>query len=248
MKALILAAGYAVRLKELTQETPKALLEIGRRRIIDRIIDKILKVEDIDSIYLITNDRFFEKFNGWIESSGYRNRISLISDGSTSNETRRGAIKDLEIAIREGHIDEDLLVVAGDNLFEFDLNEFLKFALARNDGTSVALYDIGERESAKKFGIVELNKDKRIVDFEEKPRHPRSSLISTGIYYFPKGKLSLVKRYLETSEESDAPGYYISWLTKKDRVYGFIFYEDWYDIGDLESLKKADSKYLRQGG
>lgn len=246
MKALILAAGYAVRLKELTSDMPKPLLEIGRRRIIDRLLDKIVNIKEASALYIITNDKFFEKFSDWLKNSKYHDKITLLNDGSVSNETRLGAIKDLEIAIREGGIDDDLLVVAGDNLFEFDLNEFLKFSQARRDGTSVALYDIRDYKLAKRFGVVKADEDGRVVDFEEKPEDPKSTLISTGIYYFPKEKLSFIKEYLKISERSDAPGYYISWLVKKDRVYGFAFSEDWYDIGDIESYKKANSEYLEK--
>lgn len=247
MKALILAAGYAVRLKELTRDTPKSLLEIGGRKIIDRIVEKITRTKEIGSIYLVTNSKFFEKFKSWVKDSGYSNSISIINDGTTSNEMRLGAIKDLEIAITEGQIDEDLLVVAGDNLFEFELTQFLKFAMSKNDGVAIAVHDIRDRIAAKRFGVVELDKDKRVVDFEEKPTSPKSTLISTGIYYFPKGKLSSIKEYLTTSGKSDAPGYYIAWLVKKDRVYGFAFKEGWYDIGDIESFKKADSEYRERG-
>ncbi|MBI4974657.1 MAG: NTP transferase domain-containing protein, partial [Candidatus Omnitrophica bacterium] len=164
MKALILAAGYAVRLKELTRDTPKSLLEIGGRKIIDRIVEKIIKIRTIDSIYLVTNAKFFEKFNTWLKNSKYRDKISLINDGTTSNETKLGASKDLEIAISEKHIDEDLLVIACDNLFEFELDEFLKFAIAkRRNGVSIAVHDIRDRESAKRFGVVEIDKDKRVI-------------------------------------------------------------------------------------
>ena len=247
MKALILAAGYAIRLYPLTTNAPKPLIEIARRKIIDRILDHIANIKKVDSIYIITNDKFFEKFSDWLNGSRYRNRISLINDGSTSNETRLGAIKDLEIAIVEKDIDDNLLVVAGDNLFEFDLDEFLKYASDRPDGISVALYDIKDYASARRFGVVKVDRDNRIVDFEEKPEGPKSTLISTGIYYFPKKKLPFIKEYLDTSGKGDdAPGYCISWLAKVDVVHGFIFSEDWYDIGDIESLKKADSEYLKK--
>ena len=247
MKALILAAGYAVRLKELTHDTPKPLLAIGGRKIIDRIVEKLIKTGKIDSICLVTNAKFFEKFNIWLKHSKYHDKISLINDGTTSNEMRLGAIKDLEIAISEKHIDDDLLVIAGDNLFEFDLDEFLKYASDRPDGISVALYDIKDYASARRFGVVKVDRDNRIVDFEEKPEGPKSTLISTGIYYFPKKKLPFIKEYLDTSGKGDdAPGYCISWLAKVDVVHGFIFSEDWYDIGDIESLKKADSEYLKK--
>ena len=243
LKTLILAAGYAIRLYPLTKDTPKPLLEVAGRKIIERILDKVLRVEGIRSIYIISNDKFFEKFNLWLESSKYRGKASLINDGSVSNETRLGAIKDLDIALKVKSKDDDLLVIAGDNLFEFDLDEFLGFSRSRRDGVSIALHDIGDPSAARRFGVVSIDSQNRIVDFEEKPRMPKSTLVSTAIYYFPKEKLPSITAYLEASDKVDAPGYYISWLSRTDKVYGFIFSEDWYDIGDIESLKKADSRY-----
>lgn len=246
MTVLILAAGYAVRLKDLTQDNPKPLLEIGKRKIIDRIVDKVAALKDAPFIYIITNAKFFERFNGWLKVSRHRDRISLINDGSTSNETRLGAIRDLEIAIEEKAVDDDLLVIAGDNLFDFDLDEFLKFASMKVDGVSVALHDIKDRIDAKRFGVVKVDEDRRVIDFEEKPAYPKSTLISTGIYYFPRDKLSFIKEYVKTSSKTDAPGHYIRWLSERDKVYGFIFSEDWYDIGDIGSYNKADKAYLEK--
>lgn len=246
MKILILAAGYAVRLYPLTLDNPKPLIEIGGRKIIDRILEKIADIKGAYSIHIITNEKFFEKFRKYLEICKYRDRISLINDGSTSNETRCGAIKDMEIAIREKSIEDDLLVVAGDNLFDLDLNTFLKFAASHPDGVSIALYDVKEISAAKRFGVVKIDRTKRIIDFEEKPQAPKSTLISTGIYYFPKKKISFIKEYVKGANKLDAPGYYISWLSKTDKVFGFAFSETWYDIGDMESYKKADQAYLEK--
>ncbi len=246
MKVLILAAGYAVRLQNLTSDTPKSLLNIGKKKIIDRILEKVKGIENIDNIYIITNDKFFGKFDSWLKNSKYHSGISLINDGSTRNENRLGAVKDLELAIKKEGIEEDLLVIAGDNLFEFKLGKFIEFALSRIDGTSVALHDIKDHKSASRFGVVKVDEDNRVVDFEEKPENPKSTLISTGIYYFPKDKLSLIEKYFRSSDRTDAPGYCISWLSKMDKVYGFVFDEDWYDIGDLDSYRKANSEYLKK--
>ncbi len=246
MKILILAAGYAVRLKEITRDRPKPLLDIGRRKIIDRIIEKVASLEGAPSIYIVTNAKFFDSFDKWLKTSKEKKRTALINDGSTLNENRLGAIKDIDLAIKKGAIDDDLLVIAGDNLFDFDLGEFLKFAVTRPDGVSVALHDIKDIESAKRFGVVSVDEKKRVVDFEEKPANPKSTLISTGIYYFPREKLRFIKEYVATSDKLDAPGYCIGWLSRRDKVHGFVFSEDWYDIGDVESYKRADNKYLEK--
>lgn len=244
MKVVILAAGYAVRMHPLTLKTSKTLLAINGRKIIDRILDKIAALEyPVDSIYIVTNAKFFENFAAWLKKSKYRKRISIINDGTITNETRLGAIQDLEMAVKSVFINDDTLVIAGDNLFDFDINKFVKFAARNSNGVSVALHDVKDRNAAKNFGVVGIDADNRVVDFEEKPPDPKSTLISSGIYYFPGEKLSLIDEYVRMQSKLDAPGYYISWLSKVDKVYGFTFLEDWYDIGNIESYKKADSEY-----
>jgi len=246
MKALILAAGYAVRLQPLTLHTSKSLLVVGGRKIIDRIIDKITALPEISQIHIITNARFFSAFREWLGQSPHKDMISVINDGTLNNDTRLGAIKDMELAIKKKAIADDLLVVAGDNLFDFELAKFLDFAVAKPDGVSVALYDIEDLENAKNFGVVKADNNNIVVDFEEKPQDPKSTLISTGIYYFPKEKLPFIKEYVKMQNKLDAPGNCISWLSKAGRVYGFVFTEDWYDIGSTESYKRADREYLKK--
>jgi len=244
MKILILAAGYAIRLHPLTLDMPKSLLPVGGRTILDRILDKLASLDGVDSIYIITNEKFFQKFKDWVKGSNHAGKISIINDGTTTNDTRHGAIKDMEIAISGRHIEEDLLVVAGDNLFDLDMVSFVNFAKEKRSGISIALYDIKSLEAAKKFGVVKVDDRHRVVDFEEKPEAPKSTLVSTGIYFFPKEKLPSIKGYIsKMAEKKDAPGYYISWMSRNDVVYGFKFLEDWCDIGDIESYKKADRKY-----
>lgn len=245
MTVIILAAGYAVRLQPLTLNTSKSLLPIGNKKIIDRILEKVLKVSGISSVYVITNSKFFKPFGDWLKDAGYKQKISVICDGTTTNENRLGAIRDLEFVIKEGAITDDILVVAGDNLFEFDLAAFLKFARKRK-GVAVALHDIGSISLARSFGVVAIDENKKVVDFEEKPENPKSTLISTGIYYFPKDKVAFINEYVKMQTKLDAPGYYMGWLSKRDEVYGFKFTEDWYDIGTLESYKKADQEYLKK--
>jgi len=244
MKVLILAAGYATRLHPLTLNTPKPLLPIGGKAIIDRIIDNVLAIKEIDFIYVVTNAKFFPHFKEWLKTAPCGDKATIINDGTTTNENRYGAIKDIEITVAEERIDDDLLVIAGDNLFGFNMQDFSLFAREKSDGSTVALYDIGSRDAATRYGVVSVDEHLRVIDFEEKPSQPKTTLVSTGVYYFPKEKLSFLKEYVKIQDKKlDAPGYYVSWLSKKDTVYGFIFQEEWYDIGDMESYKEADRKH-----
>jgi glucose-1-phosphate thymidylyltransferase len=246
MKVIILAAGYAVRLQPLTINTPKPLLAVGGKTILDRIFGKIDAIKGWDAAYIVTNAKFSGNFEAWRMASKYGDKVTVINDGTTTNENRLGAIKDLEIVVRGCAIDDDLLVVAGDNLFDFDLDVFIEFAKTKQDGVSVALYDVGSKELAKNYGIVKLDDDQQVIDFEEKPKEPKSTLASTGLYYFPKNKLSFIEKYVKMQNKLDAPGYYIGWLSKADKVYGLRFLEDWYDIGSIESYKEADRKYTER--
>jgi glucose-1-phosphate thymidylyltransferase len=245
MKIIILAAGYAVRLQPLTLNMPKSLLPVGGKLIMDRIMDKLSLIKGWDEIYVITNDKFYSNFVKWAQGTAFKDKISVINDGTTSNDNRLGAIKDMYVVIEDKAIDDDLLVVAGDNLFEFDVANFMEFARS-SDGVSVALYDVGSLELAKNYGVLKLDKYNKVVEFEEKPPAPKSTLVSTGVYYFPKNKLPFIHKYVKMHSKLDAPGYYIGWLSKEDKVYGFRFLEDWYDIGSIESYKAADKKYTEK--
>jgi glucose-1-phosphate thymidylyltransferase len=248
VKLLILAAGYAVRLQPLTLNTPKPLLPIGGKPMIDRILAKAASVKNVDSVHVVSNSKFFRNFVEWKNARKDASRIFLVDDGTMTNDTRLGAVRDMELAVRECSIDDDLLVIAGDNLFDLDLQAFLKFAQAHSDGVCVALYDVGSIEAAKKFGVVRIDQNGLVTDFEEKPQAPKSTLISTGIYFFPKKKVSGLRKYVGMEgAKLDAPGYYIRWLSANDKVYGFPFSEKWYDIGDLESYKRADEEYTKKG-
>ncbi len=245
MKIIILAAGYAVRLQPLTLNMPKSLLTVGGKSIMDRIMDKLSLVKGWDEIYVVTNAKFYDNFTGWAQGTPFRDKISVIDDGTTSNENRLGAIKDMYVVMEDKAINDDLLVVAGDNLFEFNILAFMEFA-GSNDGVSVALYDVGSTDLARNFGVVQLDRRNMVVDFEEKPRDPKSTLVSTGIYYFPKNKLPFIHKYVKMQSKLDAPGYYIGWLSREDKVYGFKFIEDWYDIGNIESYNKANLEYTEK--
>jgi len=244
MKALILAAGYATRLRPITLNKPKPLLPIARRPIIEYLIANIEQVHEIDRIYLVTNRRFFSKFHGWLKNFSSRKQIEILNDESLCDEDKLGAIGDMAFVIAKKQIDDDFLVVGGDNFFQFNISDFVEFFKAR--GISVALYDIGDKVLARRYGIVELDDRGRIIDFQEKPSEPKSSLVATCIYLFPKEKLHLIGRYLKGSNNPDNPGLYIEWLARREPVFGFISKGRWYDIGNLDSYRRANQDYTRQ--
>lgn len=241
MKVLILAAGYATRLYPLTLDTPKPLLKLRNKPIIDYIIEKIEQLEDIEQIFIVSNNKFYEQFNHWLNSRNHNggHKIKLINDGSINVEDRFGAVGDIHLVIKQESANDDLLIVAADNLFDFDLRQFIEFSLAKRPYHSICLYTENDHLDLSKFGIAQLNSDSQILSFEEKPSSPKSNLISTCIYLLPKEKLNLVSRYLELGNHHDTPGCYIKWLTQSDKVYGKTFAGIWYDLGDFDSLSKA---------
>lgn len=245
MKALILAAGYATRLYPLTRNKPKPLLKVGKKTIVDRLLDKIDKVAQIDHIYIVTNQKFSSNFEDWKHSSEFKKKVTIVNDRTLTNETRLGAIGDMELVIKECCIDDDILVLGGDNLFGFELADFISFAISKG-ASAVALRDVERLEEAKKYGIVKLSDDERIIEFTEKPKDPRSTLAAMCVYYFPKEKLGLLKTYLETGLNKDQPGHYMRWLSENDKVYGYRFSGEWFDIGDKKLLKQADEIYRKK--
>ena len=243
MKGLILAAGYATRLYPLTKDKAKPLLPVGGKTMIDRVLDKILAVGEVDTVFVVTNQKFSEQFAGWADSGKRQVPVRVINDKTLSNDDRLGAIGDIGLSITEGGIADDLLVVAGDNLFDLDLREFVRFAREKDPYPSIAVYDVKDKEQASLYGVLALDDDARVVSFEEKPKNPKSTLASTCIYYFPKAKLDLVGKYLNTSGKKDAPGNYIKWLAENEGVYAYAFSEAWYDIGSRASYEEVKKIY-----
>jgi len=256
MKALLLAAGYATRLYPLTLDKPKALLPIGLKPIINYIAENVKRTGKIDEIFVITNHKFYSHFKDWAIKAmvpgtliGARHHciIKVIDDGTLSNDDRLGAIGDIAFAIKKENIKEDLLVIGADNIFDFELKDLLKFAESKNSPNCVGLYDLADTALAAKYGVVSIDKSGSIVDFQEKPKQPKSTLISTCIYYFPSGKLNLFEKYLNgPGNQKDASGNYIKWLSDNDSAYGFVISGRWFDIGDIQSYKIADSEFTKK--
>ena len=244
MKALILAAGYATRLYPLTKEYPKPLLDVGGRPIIDYIIDKLGKIEAVDEIIVITNNKFIGQFKNWKIKLHSQKEISLVDDLTKSHSDRRGAIGDMDFAINNAGITEDLLVVGGDNLFEDDLNDFLSFTRLHRSYPVIGVYNIKSKTKAQNYGVIRLDQKNKIIDFQEKPDKPKSALVAMCLYYFSKERLGLVREYINTRRDKhDATGLYIDWLRKQMPVYGFIFNGYWYDIGHHQFYNEAREKF-----
>ncbi|MFA5145590.1 MAG: nucleotidyltransferase family protein [Candidatus Omnitrophota bacterium] len=245
MKALILAAGYATRLYPLTKEYPKPLLVVEQKPVINFIIDKLKNLDEIDEIIVVTNSKFISRFRKWRQGLRIQKRVSLVDDLTKDNLDRRGAIGDIDFAINKRRVKDSLLVVGGDNLFDGDLKGFLRFTLVNKNSPVIGVYDIKDKLRANKYGVIKLGKDKKLIDFKEKPRNPKSALVAMCLYYFPKDKLGLIKEYVAgKARKTDATGSYIDWLRKKEPVYGFVFNGRWYDIGDHKFYNEAKLAFV----
>lgn len=250
MKALVLAAGYATRLRPLTDTWAKELLPVGGRPILDWIVDAIAEVDAIDEVHIVTNARKAPAFHAWAAARG--GEVRVHDDGTTSNDDRLGAIGDLRFVIENAAIDDDMLVIAGDNLFEFSLPEYVAFWDGKRSqagaASAVAVRDVGTIEIARRMGVVELAGDDRVTTFVEKPDAPRSTLAATASYLFDRAHVALVGQYLDAGNPHDQPGRYVAWLQAREPVYGWVFTEPWYDIGDAEQLLVADNHLRAKRG
>ncbi len=241
MKALVLCAGYATRMYPLTLDKPKALLPVAGKPILEYIMDALVTVVEINGIFIVTNAKFLTHFVAWREVYETKKEIYCLSDGSTSEENRLGAIGDMKFIIDKEAIDDDLLVVAGDNLFNFHIREFVDFF--KTHGTSIAVYDIRDKEKMKKFGEVRIDGRLRVVDFVEKPADPQTTLAASCLYLFGRDALKLIDKYIEEGKNPDQPGRYIQWLHKKKDVFAFTIPGQWFDIGDLSEYEKANQSF-----
>jgi glucose-1-phosphate thymidylyltransferase len=242
MNALILAAGYATRLYPLTLNKAKPLLEVGGKPIIEWVLDNLESVPELKTVYIVTNDKFANDFQKW--ANAYQNRkrhvrIKVINDGSTSDDDKLGAIGDINLVLtRESLTDDDLLIVAGDNLFREPLNNFVK-AAKRNPAT-VAVYDLGDLSAMKKYGTVTIDEHGTVTRFEEKPEKPQSTLAAVALYYYSREVLSLFTTYLAAGNNPDQPGRFLQWLYPRKAVGTYQIKGQWLDIGSKETLEKAN--------
>jgi glucose-1-phosphate thymidylyltransferase len=244
VKAIILAAGYATRLRPLTDTWAKELLPVGGTPIIDRIVDKLGAVDEVDAIHVVTNSRKAPAFVEW--SSG--RDVIVHDDGTTSNDDRLGAIGDMQFVIDRAKLDDDLIVIAGDNLFDFDLADIVDYWRSKGVASAVAVRDVGSLELAAQYGVVDLDEEGRIRSFIEKPADPASSLAATATYVYHREHARLIKTYLDGDHGSDQPGRFVAWLQRHEPVYGWVFHETWFDIGNHAQLLEADNRLRAAAG
>jgi glucose-1-phosphate thymidylyltransferase len=244
MKAIVLAAGYATRLRPLTDTWAKELLPVGGTPILTSIVESIQTVADVDEVHVVTNAHKAPAFVEWAQGR----EVTVHDDGTRTNEDRLGAIGDMQFVIERAGIDDDLLVIAGDNLFEFDLSEFVRYWRSKGTASAIAVRDVGTRELAQRYGIVDLAEDGRVLDFVEKPEDPPSTLAATATYLYHRAHVPLVRTYLDDGHPPDQPGRLVGWLYQREPVYGWAFDEGWYDIGDHEQLLEADNRFRREQG
>lgn len=239
MKALVLAAGYATRLYPLTLERAKPLLQVAGRPIMDYVLDRLDAVEGLDGVFVVTNARFAAQFEEWASA---RPGVTVLDDGTSSDEDKLGAIGDIAFTLERTGLDDDLLVVAGDNLFTAEIAEFARVGVERR-APVLAVHDVGDLEAVKRYNALELDGDGRIVFFEEKPQQPRSTLAGIALYFYPRETLPLIHRYVAEGNNADAPGRLVQWLYPQLPVYTWELPGLWFDIGSHDGLVEADRAF-----
>ncbi|HZS24770.1 MAG TPA: nucleotidyltransferase family protein [Gaiellaceae bacterium] len=243
MKAIILAAGYATRLYPLTETIAKPLLPVGGRPMIDHLLERLREVEEVDAIHVVTNHKFARAFEDWAPPG-----VTVHDDGTTSEDDRLGAIGDIAFVVRAVELDDDLLVLAGDNLFDYSLSDFAAWKRAKGEASAVVLYDVGDLELVKRYSSVELAGTERLTSFTEKPDAPRSTLVATAAYLYDRAHVPLLAQYLGDGNPPDQPGRFIAWLVPRVPVFGYTAGGRWRDIGDAHQLLEADNELRAEQG
>jgi glucose-1-phosphate thymidylyltransferase len=245
MNVLILAAGYATRLYPLTLNKAKPLLEVAGRPMIEWVLGNVAPVNDIDSVYVVTNQKFASDFQNWAadyQKKEPRLRIKIINDGSTSDEDKLGAIGDINLVLtRENLAADDLLIIAGDNLFTEPLTKFVE--AARKTVATVGVYDVGDLAAIKKYGAVETDDAGVITHFEEKPSEPKTTLAAIALYYYAREILPLFTTYVAAGNNPDQPGRFLQWLYPRKPIHTFQITGRWLDIGSKETLEEANKTF-----
>ena len=238
MKCLILAAGYATRLYPLTENFPKPLLKVGDKTILDWLIDDIDQAGCVDEYVVISNHKFASIFENWAKGK----RVTVLDDGTSSNETRLGAVRDIQFAIDELKLDDDLLVIAGDNLLDFSLVRFIQYAQEKGT-TCVMRYYEPAIEKLRKTGVATVNDEGLILSMVEKPAEPQSHWCCPPFYFYRKEDVPLVKVGIDSGCGVDAPGSFIAWLATQTPVYAWEMPGKRYDIGNLASYEEVQNTY-----
>ena len=236
MKCLILAAGYATRLRPLTDNFPKPLLEVGGKPIVDWLVDDLSRECKVDGFAVVTNHRFAGFFEDW--ASGRKEEISVVDDGTSTNETRLGAVRDIHYAVESLGTDDDLLVIAGDNLLDFSLNRFLDYSLGKGTSCVMRYFEPSE-DRLRKCGVLEIDETGLILSMEEKPSEPKSHWCCPPFYFYKREDVGRIPEAIASGCGVDAPGSLVAWLAARVPVHSMEMPGCRYDIGNLESYKSV---------
>ena len=242
MKVIILAAGYATRLHPLTLTQPKPLLPVAGKPMIEYVLDNLAPIGGLDRIYVVTNAKFAGLFQKWADhyrATKAKLDFTIVNDGSTDDTNKLGAIGDLHLVLTREHVDDDIIVVAGDNLFSEQLTSFGDFCREKK-APVLAVYDVKDLEQIKKYNAITLARDGRITFFEEKPKNPQSTVTGIALYFYPRATLPLIKQYTAEGNNPDQPGRLIQWLYPRVPVFTWTVPGHWFDIGSKETLEEAN--------
>jgi glucose-1-phosphate thymidylyltransferase len=248
MKVVILAAGYATRLYPLTLTQPKPLLPVAGKPMIEYVLDNLAPVDGIDQVYVVTNAKFAGQLQAWAnhyQAAHAKLTFTIVNDGSTDDTNKLGAIGDLHLVINRERVEDDILVVAGDNLFSQSLEDFGVFCRKKN-APVLAVYDVGNLEQIKKYNAITMDADDRITFFEEKPKNPTSTLTGIALYYYPRSVVPLIRQYMAEGNNPDQPGRLVQWLYPRTPVYTWTVPGIWYDIGSKETLEEANRIFAKR--
>ena len=248
MKLIILAAGYATRLYPLTLNQPKPLLPVAGKPMLEHVLDNISTIKSIDHAYIVTNEKFAGHFEKW--AAGYHHpdlhfSFTTVNDHSTDDTNKLGAIGDMHLVLTQQQIDDDIIVVGGDNLFSNDLAAFGDFCQQMNAPVT-GVYDVGDLEQIKKYNSIEIDENDRITYFEEKPKLPKSTLTGIALYYYPKSVLPLIYQYIADGNNPDQPGRLVQWLYPRLPFYIWKVPGLWFDVGSIETLEEANRVFSKQ--
>lgn len=241
MQSLVLAGGYGTRLGSLTMNRSKVLLPVAGRPMVDYLLDRVCEIPSLAEIVLVTNQRFHADFVDWASQGSRPVPVRILNDGTTNANDRLGAVGDVLFGIENAGIDDDLLVVAGDNLCDFDLRKME--IVAKKQGSAVAAYDIGDIRAATRFSNLELGNDGRITSFQEKPEAPQSSLVAVAIYLIRRSDLGLFARYRDEGNNLDLIGGFVQWAYRQTAMYACVFDGHWWDIGDPKIYAEVDAHF-----
>jgi glucose-1-phosphate thymidylyltransferase len=242
VKLIVLAAGYATRLHPLTLNQPKPLLPVADKPMMEHVLDNLMPVDEIDQIFIVTNDKFAEHFQRWANNykTGDKVRpIEIINDRSTDDASKLGAIGDLNLVLNQADIDNDIIVVGGDNLFSKSLEGLSDYCRGRQ-APVLGVYDVGNLEEIKKYNSIEIDDQDRITFFEEKPEQPKSTLTGIALYYYPRAVLPLIRQYIAEGNNPDQPGRLVQWMYPRTPFYVWRVPGIWFDVGAKETLAEAN--------